>query len=196
MNQNKPVQQIYRGATSACFELRGRNPYYARMPYTLFLDGEEIKRGDSNVFSLFSLHPGRDYRLTVRFDDGEEEELSFSTDGESCAVDVRDFGAKGDGMTDDTRAIQTAIYALPASGRLVFPAGDYLSAPLFLKSHMTLELQEGARLVGSTNRADYPVIPGVLRDCECGQDVYFGGFEGNAVPMYQSLLTASYAEDI
>ena len=44
----------------------------------------------------------------------------------SSAVSVKDFGAKGDGVTDDAAAIQAAVDSLPASGGTVFvPAGDY-----------------------------------------------------------------------
>jgi polygalacturonase len=68
-------------------------------------------------------------------------------------------GAKGDGVTKDTAAIQAAIDACEAHGggtvRLV--AGTYLSAPIVLKSNITLELDKGATLLGSTDHADYPI---------------------------------------
>ena len=80
-------------------------------------------------------------------------------------------------------------------GRLLFPAGDYLTRPLTLKSHITLELQEGARLLGWTKREDYPIDPAFVLDTK-GNEIHFSGFEGNAVPMYRSLITAQYAEDI
>jgi polygalacturonase len=67
-------------------------------------------------------------------------------------------GAKGDGVTKDTAAIQAAIDACEAHGggtvRLV--AGTYLSAPIVLKSNITLQLDKGATLLGSTDHADYP----------------------------------------
>ena len=43
-------------------------------------------------------------------------------------VDVRAYGAKGDGTTDDTAAIQAAISAVPNGGRVLFPYGTYLCA--------------------------------------------------------------------
>jgi polygalacturonase len=46
-------------------------------------------------------------------------------------VNVRDFGAQGDGKTDDTAAIRKALDSLPAEGGVVyFPAGHYLSASI------------------------------------------------------------------
>ena len=42
-------------------------------------------------------------------------------------VSVKDFGALGDGVTDDTAAIQAAVTAIGTTGRtLIFPIGDYL----------------------------------------------------------------------
>ena len=185
---------LYSGATSACFELVNEAPYYAPEAFSVFLDGREQLKSESNVFSLFGLRPETDYALEVRAAHTRES-LAFRTAFESCALNVRDFGAAGDGRSDDTRAIQTAIDYLPKNGRLFFPAGIYLYRPLSLKSHITLELDRDATLLGWAKREDYPIVPGMLHALD-GQEVYFGGFEGNAVPMYQSLITAQYAEDI
>ena len=67
--------------------------------------------------------------------------------------DVRDFGARGDGQTLDTAAIQKAIDTCAAAGGGVvrLPPGRYLSGTVRLRSHVTLELTAGARLVGTTN---------------------------------------------
>jgi len=185
---------LFSGSSSACLELVNEAPYFAPESFTVFLNGQEQYSCNKNVFSLFSLRPDTEYTVALQ---GKtlRESLRFRTRTESCALDVRSFGAAGDGEHDDTCAIQTAIGCLPAGGRLLFPAGRYLSRPLMLKSHITLEFAEGATLLGWTEREDYPVIPGTVSDLS-GRECYFGGFEGNAVPMYQSLITAQYAEDI
>ena len=72
---------------------------------------------------------------------------------------------------------------------------SYLTRPLTLKSHITLELREGAKLLGWTKREDYPIDPAFVTDTK-GNEIHLGGFEGNAVPMYRSLITAQYAENI
>lgn len=71
--------------------------------------------------------------------------------------DVRHHGAKGDGTTLDTAAIQRAIDAAAAAGEgsVVFPPGRYLSGSIVLKSNVTLELAENAVLLGSTDLAHY-----------------------------------------
>jgi hypothetical protein len=54
-------------------------------------------------------------------------------------LSVRQFGALGDGRTDDTRAIQAAIDAAMAqAGQVFFPPGVYACSTLRLKPHITL----------------------------------------------------------
>jgi len=74
---------------------------------------------------------------------------------------VRDFGAKGDGITFDTAAIQKALDACEKSGGTVeFPAGTFLSRPLTLHSKTTVKLDSGATLKASTNQVDFMKTPG------------------------------------
>lgn len=62
-------------------------------------------------------------------------------------VSVKDFGAVGDGVTDDTAAIQKAIDELSADGGgyLLFPAGVYKTRPLSMKSNVAI-IGKGATL--------------------------------------------------
>ncbi|MCD8223869.1 MAG: glycoside hydrolase family 28 protein [Clostridiales bacterium] len=187
---------LYIGSTSACLEIENQNPYYTPETYTVYLDNQEVLTGDTNVFSLFDLRRDTEYSVIVRFSSEKEETVRFRTAAETCCINVRDFGAVGDGVTEDTHAIQSAICLMPEGGRLYFPAGTYWTLPLTLKSHITLELSENAVILGMTERDRYPIIPGFVKDMETGEDIPFGGFEGNEVPAYQALLYASYAKDI
>lgn len=67
--------------------------------------------------------------------------------------DVREFGAQGNGRALDTEAIQRTIDACGQVGGGVVrvPAGRYLTGTLELRSHVTLLLEAGARLIGTTN---------------------------------------------
>jgi polygalacturonase len=64
---------------------------------------------------------------------------------------VRAFGAKGDSTAIETDAINRAIDAATAAGggTVYFPAGNYLSFSIHLKSNITLFLDNGARLIGA-----------------------------------------------
>lgn len=72
--------------------------------------------------------------------------------------DPHGYGAKGDGVTKDTSAIQAAIdsCARQGGGTVVLSSGTYLSAPIVLKSNIALQLDRGAILLGSSEPADYP----------------------------------------
>jgi len=72
-------------------------------------------------------------------------------------VDVKDYGAVGDGVTDDSPAIKAAVAALTSGGRLYLPLGDYRfaqqhpagDAAIYLNglSNITVEFAPGARLL-------------------------------------------------
>ncbi len=72
-------------------------------------------------------------------------------------ISVRSFGATGDGVTPDTRAIQSAIDACTTGGggTVFFPAGTYLTGTILIKDNVTLHFAPEAKLMGSTNLEDY-----------------------------------------
>ncbi|MES2808016.1 MAG: glycosyl hydrolase family 28 protein [Bacteroidota bacterium] len=67
------------------------------------------------------------------------------------------FGIKAGGTVLNTRAIQYGIDYISKNGggRLVFPAGKYLTGGIHIKSDVTLQLDEGAVLLGSVSPYDY-----------------------------------------
>ncbi|QHS51935.1 glycoside hydrolase family 28 protein [Edaphobacter sp. 12200R-103] len=77
----------------------------------------------------------------------------------SVHLNVKDFGAIGDGKTKDTLAVQQALDRcnVLGGGEVFVPAGDYLTAALVLRSNTTLRLDEQASLLGSPDLADYPL---------------------------------------
>ena len=76
---------------------------------------------------------------------------------------VREFGAKGDGSTLDTIAVQAAIDASnrDKGGTVLVPAGDFVVGTLELKSNVTLHLAAQGRLFGSSNIEHYKAGNGI-----------------------------------
>jgi hypothetical protein len=74
--------------------------------------------------------------------------------------DVKEFGAKGDGSSLDTAAIEDAVRAAnrAGGGTVVFRAGVYVAGTFELLSNVTLDVEAGAVLEGSKNVADYKPI--------------------------------------
>jgi polygalacturonase len=74
--------------------------------------------------------------------------------------DARTYGAKADGASKDTKAIQAAVEACASAGggTVVLSGGTFVSGPVLLKSDITLQIARGAELLGSPDRADYPMV--------------------------------------
>jgi polygalacturonase len=107
-------------------------------------------------------------------------EIAFAV----APLNVRDFGAKGDGTTKDTAAIQRALDACAEAGggEVVVPEGDYLVGSLELKSNMTLQVAEHAILRGTKDLDDYPIVK--VR------------WEGRTVDGHRALISARDASHI
>jgi polygalacturonase len=85
--------------------------------------------------------------------------------------DVRESGAKGEGTTLDTEAIQKALDACgKAGGTVRFPRGTYYSKPLTLHTKTTVLLDAGATLLASTNQSDFMKVPGDWLQAKSGGD--------------------------
>lgn len=78
----------------------------------------------------------------------------------STQFDVRKSGAKGDGVTFDTKPIQNSIDKAYENGGATVnvPAGTYLIGTIILKDNVELHLQPGATLLGSPDYRDYDEI--------------------------------------
>ena len=149
------IRLLYVSAVSACFERVNGTPYYAPAPFAVSLDGAERFTTDKNVFSLFHLTPDTAYTLTVS---DEEAPFVFRTRPETFALNVKAFGARGDGVWDDTAAIQSAIDFLPEGGRLIFPEGTRSK-----KGNEMLEFHGGS--FRCAVKAKCPVVPMAFIDC-------------------------------
>ncbi|WP_409306853.1 glycosyl hydrolase family 28 protein [Pectobacterium sp. B1J-3] len=122
-------------------------------------------------FKATGLSPDTEYRFTVRavYADGKEsidsETIVQKTTPVPHIISVTRHGAVGDGVANDTLAIQKAIDACtvatyPQGCKVVVEGGEFKTGALFLHSNMTFEVAEGAILRGSDNGDDYPIARG------------------------------------
>ncbi|PXV59950.1 glycosyl hydrolase family 28 [Dysgonomonas alginatilytica] len=84
--------------------------------------------------------------------------ILVSISGVSAKIyNIRDYGAKNNKTIVSTSAIQQTIDACAkdGGGTVVVPAGEYLSATLFLRSNVNFNLETGATIYASQNKADY-----------------------------------------
>lgn len=84
------------------------------------------------------------------------------------AFSVNKYGAKADGTTSSTAAIQKAIDNCSAAGGgiVLFAPGTYVTGALFLKDNVHLKIDSGVTLSGSQNEADYPRQPSRIAGIE------------------------------
>ena len=124
----------------------------------------------------------------------------------SHACDPKAYGVSSDGKTSNTKALQAAIDGCSRAGGGVIhlTAGTYLSGPLALKSHVHLDLDEDATLLGSTNFDEYPVRPDApwrriaLIHADDQTDIGITGkgtIDGNGQPWWDKAHTTHLAGD-
>ncbi|MFN8251870.1 MAG: glycoside hydrolase family 28 protein [Ferruginibacter sp.] len=147
--------------------------------YEILLNGKLSGNTGKTNFTFDALTPATAYKVAVRMkgEKGEGASLSFKTKVRGRIFSILDFGAKADTSYKNTKAIQAAINACTAGGVVYIPKGIFVSGALFLKSDMTLYIDKGAVLKGSTDTADY--LP-----------LYRNRFEGWELSTYASLLNA------
>lgn len=100
--------------------------------------------------------------------------LSFSVKlAISQTFNVLDYGAKGDGRTLNTAAINNAVEACAKAGggQVFLPAGEFVSGTIHLRSKVTLYLAPGAVLAGTTNLDSYaqPMVPASMPEARWGK---------------------------
>ncbi len=177
-------------------ELNTDSNYCNEERVEIFINGRFFTESDLNVISLYDLLPNTVYEISVKDKKGNIYSENIKTKEETVLLDVTKFGAKGDGIKSDAFAIQAAISACPPGGTVYVPAGTYLTGPVFLKSNISIYMEEGAKLVGITDRNEYPVLPGMTLCTDEKSDYNLGTWEGNPLDSFASLLTGIDVENV
>jgi polygalacturonase len=184
-------------ATPRSLTIEIRNGEAFRSPWThkVLVDGREVRRAHENVIVIADLQPSTHHVVSVD-SNGESAGVEASTLLEIARLDVREFGAVGDGVHDDTAALQTALACCPDGGTVHLPTGSWLSGPLFVKSRTRLELARGAILLGHRDIARWPLLPGTISAADGSGTRVLGTWEGHPATCHASLVNVIDASDV
>lgn len=128
--------------------------------YNVYIEGSLAGNTKNLFFEAKDLNAGKPNSFTVTAVDAAGKEsmpsnkVIQSTLPEMKVSDVTKYGAVGDGNTLNTKAIQKAIDECSKGGKVLIPAGTFVSGALFLKSDMTVQIDGTLR--GSDKVEDYP----------------------------------------
>ena len=189
------------GCRSICIELDNDFSYETRSPVRVSLNGKILGDFIKNVFTLKDLSPDTEYEIEIAAScDNSDREVeavkTVTTKKESVLLEVKDFGAAGDGVTNDTAYLQAAISACPINGTVHIGKGIYLTGPLFLKSDINIWIDRGAVIKGHTDRSLYPILPGMTLGTDENEEYNLGSWEGNPLSSFASLITGIGVENV
>ena len=189
------IRMLHVSSRNAVLEIEDGGIYHTKEPYRIRLNGKTLLTTEKVITNLFGLFPSTEYHLEVCAS-GTVSSLDFCTGPESVTLNVRDFGAAGDGEKDDTLFIQAAVAACPPDGRVLIPKGRYRICCLFLKSNLKLCLEKDAVLVGNASRGTLPLLPGMVETWDEKDEFNLGTWEGNPLVCHTGILTGLYLENV
>lgn len=163
--------------------------------FEIYLNDKSVLKSKRIIETIYGLVPGSEYILRVKKDNECSEPIIFTTPDETVTINVKNFGAKGDGAQNDTPFIQAAILSCPKEGRVLIPEGVYKISSVFLKSNLNLEISKNAVLSAYTEREKFPVLPGKIVGAK---DVEFnlGSWEGDPLDSFAGILTGIEVENV
>lgn len=187
---------LFTTARGFVVEMSDEDADYRTESYDIYVDGVKYLTTQKTIESVYGLKPDTDYVVKLARGKVFTEERKVHTNYEFVTLNVRDFGAKGDGKTDDTAAIQAAILSSPKQSRVYVPKGVYRFSHLFLKSDMCLELAEDATLLAIPDKTLLPILPGRIESYDEKSEYLPGTWEGNPVDAFASILTGMNVENV
>lgn len=187
---------VTKTSRSVVVELTDSGKYYTKNSYDIYVNDKKYMESNKVVTSIYDLKPDTDYKIEVKYDREEVNIINVRTDYEFVTLNVREFGAYGDGVHDDTNAIQCAIMSCPPHSRVLVPAGEYKVSSIFLKSNLTLELAKDAVLSAYTEREKFPILPGVIESYDEKEEYNLGSWEGNPLDTFSAIVCGINVENV
>ena len=183
------IEVIFKTARCVTIEIKDGSIFESEQVKKIFVDGVFYKETKKVITSIYGLKPDQDYQISVEYGMEKAEDDCTRQIHEFVTLNVRDFGAKGDGIQDDTNFIQAAILCCPPDSRVLIPEGTYKINSLFLKDDLRLELAKGAVLSAMTDRTKFPILKGLIESYDEQDEYNLGTWEGNPLDMFSGIIT-------
>ena len=176
------------------FELENDSCYFAG-DYDITINREFFGRQNTNVCAIFGMSADTEYSVHLA---GNNWEIDFliRTEKPRWVVDVRDYNAIGDGISDDTAAINIALYTAPTGAVVHIPPGEYLVSQILLKSGVDIYLAKDAVIKQSIERKNLAIIKGYQKSYDHQSAALNASWEGHPLDCYCSLIYGGDAKDI
>lgn len=179
-------------------EIQNDRAYYCGYEYELYVNGNSRGCFNENVLSVFGLKPDTDAVIELRPLEKDTEKLTITlrTQALSYLIDVRDYNAAGDGITDDTAAINAAIYTAPKGAVVYLAKGTYIVSQILLKSDVDIYMEEGCVVKRTSDRSSMSVLKGFQRNYDYTDAHVVGSWEGNPLDSYCAVIFGYEAKNV
>ncbi len=175
-------------------KIESENCYKLDNKYDIYIDDNYYTTSNKKIISLFNLMPNTNYN--IKFLGLNEEELNLKTEDINYLINIKDYNAIGDGLCNDTSAINTAIYIAPKGSVIIVPKGVYLVDQILLRSDIDLYLEKGAKLLQSYNRKNLAILKGYQKNYYHKDAFINSSWEGNPLDSYCSLIFGKNIENV
>ncbi|MBQ3530240.1 MAG: glycoside hydrolase family 28 protein [Oscillospiraceae bacterium] len=182
------LRVTWKQARAAAIQCADGSIFETDTPWRIYINGVLSLETKRTQIMLYDLEPATQYTVTA-LRNQEKAEAHSTTLPEAFTLNVKDFGAKGDGVTNDTPFIQAAILACPPESRVLIPEGVYKVTSIFLKDNVRIELAKGAVLSAFTDRTMFPVLKGCCMGEKTGEEMILGTWEGDRMDMFAGIIT-------
>ena len=182
-------------AFSFTFELQNDTCYRLENPYSIYINGKHYKDTANNIASVFGLEPDTTYDVSLQ---GKDVDISFevTTLLPTYIINVKECNATGDGIANDTAAINMAIYTAPPQAIIHIPPGEYLCDHIFLKSDIEIYLEKGATIKQNTDRSSLAVAVGYKKNYDHTDATVNASWEGHPLDCYGALIYGKDVENV